>query len=129
MAAAPGSPGWVKLLLDVHHSPRAAERLRQQGYDVMSAAADPDLAPMADEELLRHASTDDRAIVTEDVEDFGRILRTWATRGEQHAGVVFTSPRRFHRGSAAYPQSLVVALAQFLDTTPELDNDWVHWLE
>jgi hypothetical protein len=95
----------------------------------VSAAADPDLAPLADEELLRHVSTDDRATVTEDVEDFGRILRTWATSGERHAGVVFTSPRRFHRGSAAYPQSLVVALAQFLDTTPELDNDWVHWLE
>jgi hypothetical protein len=129
MAATPGTPGWVKLLLDVHHSPRAAERLRQRGYDVMSAAADPALAPMADEELLRHASADGRAVVTEDVEDFGRILRTWATSGERHSGVVFTSPRRFHRGSSAYPQGLVVALAKLLDSTPELDNDWVHWLE
>jgi hypothetical protein len=119
----------VTLLLDVHHSPRAAERLVERGYDAVAAATDQALSSMADEDLLRHASTDGRAVVTENAKDFGAILRTWASTGEQHAGVIFTSPRRFHRGSAVYPENLVVALARLLDAPPEADKDWVHWLE
>lgn len=129
MAQAPGSSGSVKLLLDVHHSPRAAERLREMGHDVEAAATDPALSPLEDEELLRQASADGRAIVTENAKDFGVIVRTWTTTGEQHAGVIFTSARRFHRGSAAYPENLVAALARFLDAPPDVDKDWVHWLE
>jgi predicted nuclease of predicted toxin-antitoxin system len=119
----------VKLLLDVHHSPRAAERLCERGYDVVAAATDHALSSLADEELLRHASADGRAIVTENAKDFRGILRTWATTGEQHAGVIFTSPRRFHRGSAAYHENVVVALARLLDAPSDDENDWVHWLE
>ena len=129
MAEAPGSLGPVKLLLDVHHSPRAAERLQDLGHDVVAAATDQVLSSLEDEELLRQASADGRAIVTENVKDFGLIVRTWATTGEQHAGVIFTSPRRFHRGSAAYPENLLVALARLLDEPPDVDKDWVHWLE
>jgi hypothetical protein len=128
MAPPTGPPGSVKLLLDAHHSPRAAERLRQKGHDVVSAAADPAMVSMADEELLRHASADSRAIVTEDAKDFGRIVRAWATSGEHHAGVVYTSPRRFHRGSSGYPENLVVALTAFLDSPPDDQKDWVHCL-
>jgi hypothetical protein len=119
----------VKLLLDVHHSPRAAERLAEMGHDVVAAANDHALCSLEDEELLREASAEGRAIVTENAKDFGLIVRTWTTTGEQHAGVIFTSPRRFHRGSAAYPENLVVALARLLDTPPDVQNDWVHWLE
>jgi hypothetical protein len=119
----------VTLLLDVHHSPRAAERLVERGYDAVAAATDHALSSMADEDLLRHASTDGRAVVTENAKDFGAILRTWASTGEQHAGVIFTSPRRLHRGSAAYPENLVVTLACLLDAPPEADKGWVHWLE
>jgi nucleoside-diphosphate-sugar epimerase len=129
MAPAPRPLGSVKLLLDVHHSPRAAERLAERGHDVVAAATDQALSSLADEELLRHASSEDRAVVTENAKDFGAILRTWATTGEQHAGVIFTSPRRFHRGRAAYPENVVVALARLLDAAPEVDKDWVHWLE
>jgi hypothetical protein len=119
----------VKLLLDVHHSPRAAEKLRERGHDVVAAANDQALSSMADEELLRHAATEDRATVTENVKDFGAIVRTWASTGEHHSGVIFTSPRRFHRGSAAYPENLVVALTQLLAEPPGVEKDWVHWLE
>jgi hypothetical protein len=120
----------VKLLLDAHHSPRAAERLQHLGHDVVAAAGDPALAAMADEDLFRHASADGRTIVTEDTKDFGRILRAWSASGEHHTGVVFTSPRRFHRGSSSYPENLVRALAALLDaTSPEDPTDWVHWLE
>jgi len=118
----------VKLLLDAHHSPRAAERLRHKGHDVVAAGDDPAVVSLADEELLRHASTDGRTLVTEDAKDFGRIIRAWTAGGEHHAGVVFTSPRRFHRGNSSYPENLVVALTALFDSPPDDQKDWVHWL-
>ncbi len=97
----------MKLLLDVHHSRLAAEQLRASGHDVVAAADDPVLATLPDEELLRAAARGGRAVVTENARDFDRIVRAWAGTAECHAGVVFTSPRRYHRGSRAYPANLI----------------------
>ena len=124
--ARPSHP--VKLLLDVHHSRLAAQRLRDKGYDVLAASDDPALSGLADDELLRAATHDGRVAVTENARDFDRIVRSWTPRGEPHGGVVFTSPRRFHRGSKAYPDNLVVALAALLDDPPDSTLDWIHWL-
>jgi hypothetical protein len=118
----------VRLLLDVHHSLQAARRHRDQGHDVVAAAEDPVLAVLDDEELLRAATRDGRAVVTENVRDFDRIVRDWSARGEHHAGVVFTSPRRFHRGSKAYPANLARALVKCLDDQDLQGEDLVHWL-
>jgi hypothetical protein len=129
MAPPPGPPRWVKLLLDVHHSRVAAERLRATGCDVQAAFDHPELALLTDEELLRRASSDGRSVVTENAKDFDRIVRSWVATGEHHAGVVFTSPRRFHRGSNGYPENLIVAFTRFLSAPPVAELDWVHWLE
>lgn len=83
---------------------------------------------MADEDLLREATANQRALVTENIKDFDRIIRLWASTGEHHPGILFTSPRRFHRGSLSYPENLVVALRQFLDDSSVEGSDWVHWL-
>jgi len=122
-----GPPGRLKLLLDTHHSRLAAGRLRDDGHDVIAAADDPMLASPPDEELLRVATGHERALVTENAKDFDRIVRSWAASGEHHAGVVFTSPRRFHRASRAYPANLVAALAALLET-PTHQVDMVWWL-
>jgi len=119
----------VKLIFDVHHSRLAAARLRQDGHDVVAAADDPRLAELADEELLRHAAAEGRALVSEDAKDLDRIVRQWAATGEHHAGVVLTSSRRFHRGSTAYPENLIASLTRFLESPPEAEHDWVHWLQ
>ena len=118
----------MRLLLDVHHSRLAAERLRSSGHDVVAAADDALLASLGDEELLRAATRDGRAVVTENARDFDRIIRAWAAAGEHHAGVIFTSPRRYHRGASAYPANLVTALAVLMARTAQGDHDWVHWL-
>jgi len=86
----------VKLLLDAHHSPRAAERLRDKGYDVVAAADDSVVVSMADEELLRHASADDRAIVTEDAKDFDRIVRAWVATDDERLGALAPVRHRPH---------------------------------
>lgn len=118
----------MKLLLDVQHSRLAATQLRTAGHDVIAAADDALLATLADEELLRVASADGRAIVTENARDFDRIVRAWAAAGEHHAGVIFTSPRRFHRGSSAYPANLITALDAVLREPPQHAQDWIRWL-
>ena len=117
----------MKLILDVHHSPAAANRLRALGHDVIAAAEDPFLANAPDDELLRAASHEGRAIVTENARDFDRLVRSWAATGEHHSGVVFTSPRRVHRGNSAYPSNLVAALEALLADPPS-GLDWVYWL-
>ena len=119
----------MKLILDVHHSRIAAARLRQNGHDIVAAADDPRLAELADIELLRHAAAEGRALVSEDAKDLDRIVRQWAATGEHHAGLVLTSTRRFHRGSAAYPENLVASLTRLLESPPEGEHDWVHWLQ
>jgi hypothetical protein len=81
-----------------------------------------------DEDLLAAATRDGRALVTENAKDFDRIVRAWAGRGEHHAGVVFTSPRRYQRGSAAYPANLIAALRVVLAKPPADQSDWIHWL-
>lgn len=128
MASTPRPPRRLKLLLDVHHSPRAAERLREDGHDVVAAADDPVWRTLPDDDLLRAASADERAVVTENARDFDRLVRTWAAADEHHAGVVFTSPRRFHRGSRAYPDDLVAGLGALLLDPPSDQTDWIHWL-
>lgn len=118
----------MRLLLDVHHSRHAAQRLRIEGHDVVAAADDQTLRDAEDDELLALATLDERVVVTENVKDFDRLVREWAVSGRHHAGVIFTSPRRFHRGSAAYPDNLVKALGGFLATAPERFTDQVQWL-
>lgn len=66
--------------------------------------------------------------MTENVRDFDRIVRAWAAQGEHHAGVIFTSPRRYHRGSKDYPHNLVVALRKLLSHPPADTTDWITWL-
>ncbi len=129
MAAHERPPGAVKLLLDVHHSPTAADRLTAAGFDVIAAARELVLATLPDDEILAAATDDGRALVTENVKDFDRIVRAWAVAGRHHAGVIFTSPRRYHRGSRAYPDSLVAALTAVLSRQSFGDTpDFVHWL-
>jgi hypothetical protein len=118
----------LKLLLDTHHSPVVAEGLAAEGHDVLAAAASPDLARLEDDDLLRAATEEGRVVVTENAKDFDRIVRAWAARGEHHSGVVFTSPRRYHRGSAAYPGNLIAALRDLLTDPPAEKTDWIRWL-
>ena len=119
----------MRLLLDVHHSPHAAQRLRDDGHDVIAAADDPALAGLDDEELSRVASREVRCVVTENVRDFDRIVRSWLASDEHHSGVLFTSPRRYHRGAKSYPANLVRALAALLEVPPASTRDWVQWLD
>lgn len=112
----------MKLLLDEHYSPAVAEQLQERGYDVISVAErspakHAHLRQRSDQELLYWARDDGRVLVTENVRDFMPLHQTFLARGDVHAGILFTSPRKFPRRTAALG-SLITALAAFLDRHP-----------
>jgi predicted nuclease of predicted toxin-antitoxin system len=103
----------VRLLLDEHFSFRIAEQLRKRGFDVLAVAERADHRQLTDEDLLRWAHTDKRAVVTENVQDFLPIHGEFLNHGEPHSGIVLTSPHKFSRSTAGIG-TLVTALAELL---------------
>ena len=87
----------LRLLLDEHCSPEIARQLRSRGRDVIAARERPELHGLSDRDLLAVAATERRAIVTENVADFAELHRQSILRGDAHAGLIFTSPRRYPR--------------------------------
>jgi predicted nuclease of predicted toxin-antitoxin system len=104
----------VRLLLDEHFSFRIAEQLRKRGCDVVAVAERTDLRQMSDEDLMRWAHANERAVVTENVQDFLPIHAELLNHGEPHSGIVLTSPHKFPRSTAGIG-TLVTALAKLLD--------------
>jgi predicted nuclease of predicted toxin-antitoxin system len=111
----------VKLLLDEMISPRIARELRGEGFDVQAIKADrPDLEALADREIVRRIAAEKRAIVSNDVLDFGLIHNQLQASGEAHYGMVFTSDATMPRNKASIP-IWVEALAQLLKANPADD--------
>lgn len=119
----------MRLLLDEHHHPDVASRLRGDGCDVVALADLADVRGSLDAEVLRLAVDEHRALVTENIRDFVPLHRTWIERGDHHYGVLLTASRRFPRGPEARGR-LVAALAALLSTHPAEDalRDLVIWL-
>lgn len=122
----------MKLLLDEMHAPRVAARLRDRGHDAVAVKERAELIGMSDEDLLRAATSDERAVVTENVKDFAPLHQHFAAAGQQHSGLIFTHPRRFPRSAPEHVRVLVDALGAFLvEHGPMLDDveSFVWWLE
>jgi len=119
----------VKLLLDEHFSFRIAEQLRKNGCDVIAVVERPDLREMSDEALLRWAGRNDRALVTENVQDFLPIHAEFLKHGEEHCGLILTSARKFPRSSDGFGV-LTTALAKALreHSAPSWLRSDVFWL-
>ena len=117
----------LRLLLDEHFSPEIARQLRSQGHDVLAAPERADLHGFSDRELLRVATAERRTIVTENVADFAELHRQSILGGEPHAGLVFTSPRRYPRTRRGIGK-LVRALAGLLAEGPADLKGQTWWL-
>lgn len=87
----------MKLLLDQHYSPEIANQLQDVGHDVTAVTGDPNLEGMDDEPLLRVATEQGRALLTNNVSDFAPMAQHWAIGGEEHLGVIFTSDESLPR--------------------------------
>lgn len=109
----------VGFLLNEMWSAEIASQLRRRGVDAVAATELPRrYRGVADDEVFRRARTDGRAIVTDNVGDFARLVADAADRGESHPGVVFAVRPAFDRARPGVVGAMVNALA-VLARSPE----------
>ena len=112
----------MKLLLDEMYTPTIAEQLRARGHDAASIH-DPEyrmLEGEPDDEVWAAAIADDRALVSENVQDFRRIEANALAHAQPVARLIFTTDRQFPRGDPATLGRLVSALDTLLAANPDL---------
>ena len=117
----------LRLLLDEHFSPEVARQLRSRGHDVIAARERIELHGLTDRDLLAAAVEERRVLVTENVADFVELHRQSVVRGGPHAGLIFTSPRRFPRTRRAIGR-LVRALDALVADGPQDLEGQTWWL-
>ena len=122
----------MKLLLDEMYAPSVAALLRDWGHDAIAVKERPDLIRLPDEDLVRAATAEGRAVVTENVQDFAALDRRIHAAAQRHSGLVLALARRFPRSARNHARVLADALAALLsEHGSRLDdaNSFLWWLE
>jgi nucleoside-diphosphate-sugar epimerase len=112
----------MKLPLDEMCAPAIAEQLRARGHDVVSVHDDAyrALEGEPDEKVRAAAVADQRALVSENVQDFRRLDTDALAHEQPRARLIFTTDRQFPRGDPATICRLVTALDALLAAEPDL---------
>ena len=105
------------LLLDEMFSDAIAQQLRAQGHDVVAVVADPGFVSLPDDQVLAHAASAGRALVTANIKDFMPLDARSRASGRSHAGLIMVSSRTFPQNKA-----YVVAVAGALDALLATDG-------
>lgn len=100
------------------------DELRARGHDVMSVHEAPGRGT-PDDEVFANARSEGRAIVTENIRDYRPLAEALLVAGESHAGVLFTTDKRWPRTD---PGALMTALDALLTAKPEQPVDAELWL-
>lgn len=103
------------LLLDEMLSGDIAAQLRTRGHDVIAVIEDAALPGTPDEELLAHATSVGRCLVTMNVRDFASINSSWNSRGRSHAGLIYLVNRVFPN-DRSFVGAVVTALASMIES-------------
>lgn len=110
----------MKLLLNEMWSSEIARQLRRRGVDVVAATELPRrYRGVPDDVVFERAQEDGRAIVTDNVEDYSRLVAAAAGRGESHHGVVFALRPVFDRARPRVVGEMVRALAALAKSESE----------
>ena len=107
----------MKALLDEQLSPRIAELLRNRGHDVRAVVDRRDLAGRSDRVILETASSEERAVITNNVKDFRPLAAERLARGEPHAGLILLPSTRTRTRGAV--EMLANAIEQVLREHPD----------
>lgn len=99
----------MRALLDEQLSPQIASLLRQRGHDVVAVVDRTDLVGCSDRIILEVASSELRAVVTNNIKDFRPLAAEWLARGRTHAGLIVLPSSRTRTRTA------VAALADALE--------------
>jgi Domain of unknown function (DUF5615) len=119
----------LKLLIDEMYPPAIAEQLRDRKQDVEAVTERPELRALADTDLFALAQQEQRAVVTENIDDFSVIAGGYDQRSEAHFGLVLVPHSSHPRSSPATIGRMVIELdrllGEHLETTP---MSLRHWL-
>ena len=100
----------MKLYLDENISPRAAKKLREKGFDVISAHQIL-MQSKSDIEQLEFAINEKRAVVTYDIVDFVELAKDCIARSKAHYGIILVSNKTIPQGNL---KKLTLALEKLL---------------
>jgi Domain of unknown function (DUF5615) len=115
------------LLLDEMFSGAIAEHLRAKGHDVLAVVADPALIALPDEQILAHAASTGRALVTANIKDFIPLDARYRAASQAHAGLILVSSKTFPQ-DRSYTPAIVGALSALLDEPTQLQAGQVTFL-
>lgn len=85
--------------IDEDLPPAIAEILRTAGISATSVVHEKRQG-LSDAEHLRYAASQQLVLVTANIADYVELARQWAARGDEHAGLVLVSTKRFPRRDA-----------------------------
>lgn len=81
------------LLLDEMFSGAIAGQLRAKGHDVLAVVAGPVLVALPEEQILAHAASTGRALVTANIKDFIPLDARYRAASQAHAGLILVSAK------------------------------------
>jgi hypothetical protein len=114
------------LLLDEMLSDAIAQQLRAVGHDVVAVVADAALVSLPDEQILAHATSAGRALVTANIKDFMPLDGQYRAAGQSHAGLILVSTKAFPQ-DRSFVGAIAGALAALLDAD-QIQADQVTFL-
>lgn len=128
MAQSAGSAR-LKLLIDEMYTPVVAEQLRERGGDVEAVTERAELRGLPDKDLFSLAQQEERAIVTENIDDFSVIATNYDQRSQAHFGLVLVSRGSYPRSQARTVGRMVSELDRLLNEHPANEPTSLrHWL-
>jgi hypothetical protein len=104
-----------------------AEQLRAAGHDVLAVVTDPALVSLPDDQVLAHATTTGRALVTANIKDFMPLDARTRAANHNHAGLILVSSKTFPQ-DRAYTAAITKALAALLDQPTQVQPGQVLFL-
>lgn len=119
----------LKLLVDEMYPPAIAEQLRDRGHDVEAVTEHAELRALADTDIFALAQQEQRAVVTENIDDFSIIANGCDQRGQAHHGLVLVPAGSHPRGSPETIGRMITELDRLLGEHPETTPTSArHWL-
>jgi predicted nuclease of predicted toxin-antitoxin system len=116
----------VKAILDEQLSLQIALLLRKAGYDVIAVAERDDLAGSTDNVIVEVASSEERAVITNNVKDFRPLVAGRLAQGRTHPGLILLPSKRTRtRASVA---AMARATEQVLHDHPDGLSGSERWI-
>jgi Domain of unknown function (DUF5615) len=110
------------------YPPAIAAQLRDRDHDAEAVTERTDLRALADIEIIALAQQEQRAVVTENIDDFSVIADGYDQPSQVHFGLVLVPPSSYPRGSPATIGRMVTELDRLLKEHPETTPTSLrHW--